>query len=112
MPRGPKGQERPRDTNQLAKLTVGILTGEVEDREPYRADGGCAGIAAAAPRRTRRAGGGGGARTPKEAGRALTPFLGHGSRATPACCCAQYAIVEYWQCDALGLQGEFTAACR
>ena len=30
---GPKGQKRPRDTNQLAKLTVDILTGEVEDRE-------------------------------------------------------------------------------
>ena len=34
MPRGPKGQKRPRDTNQLAKLMVDILTGEVEDREP------------------------------------------------------------------------------
>ena len=34
MPREPKGQERPRDTNQLAKLMVDILTGEVEDREP------------------------------------------------------------------------------
>ena len=57
MPRGPKGQERPRDTNQLAKLTVDILTGEVKDREPYRVDGGCAGIATAAPRRPRPAGG-------------------------------------------------------
>jgi hypothetical protein len=26
--------KRPRDTNQLAKLMVDILTGEVEDREP------------------------------------------------------------------------------
>jgi hypothetical protein len=34
MPNGPKGQKRPRDTNQLAKLMVDILTGEVEDREP------------------------------------------------------------------------------
>ena len=33
MPRGPTGQKRPRDTNQLAKLMVDILTGEVEDRE-------------------------------------------------------------------------------
>jgi hypothetical protein len=34
MPTGPEGQKRPRDTNQLAKLIVDILTGEVEDREP------------------------------------------------------------------------------
>ena len=34
MPIGTKGQKRPRDTNQLAKLMVDILTGEVEDREP------------------------------------------------------------------------------
>jgi len=27
MPRGPKGQKRPRDTNHLAKLMVDILTG-------------------------------------------------------------------------------------
>src|SRR5271157_5392577 len=33
MPRGPKGEKRPRDTNQLAKLMVDILTGQVEDRE-------------------------------------------------------------------------------
>jgi len=33
MPNGPKGHKRPRDTNQLAKLMVDILTGEVEDRE-------------------------------------------------------------------------------
>ncbi len=33
MPTGPKGETRPRDTNQLAKLMVDILTGEVEDRE-------------------------------------------------------------------------------
>jgi hypothetical protein len=34
MPRGPKGKKRPRDTNQLAKLMVDILTGQVEDRQP------------------------------------------------------------------------------
>ena len=39
MPGGPKGQKRPRDTNQLAKLMVNILTGEAEDRESYSARG-------------------------------------------------------------------------
>jgi hypothetical protein len=34
MTRGPKGEKRPRDTNQLAELMVDILTGDVEDREP------------------------------------------------------------------------------
>jgi hypothetical protein len=34
MPTGPKGQKRPRDPNQLAKLIVDIATGQVEDREP------------------------------------------------------------------------------
>ena len=34
MPTGPKGQKRPRDANQLAKLIVDIATGQVEDREP------------------------------------------------------------------------------
>jgi hypothetical protein len=29
-----KTPKRPRDTNQLAKLMVDILSGEVEDREP------------------------------------------------------------------------------
>ncbi len=29
-----KRPKRPRDTNQLAKLMVDILTGQVEDREP------------------------------------------------------------------------------
>src|SRR5476649_620224 len=28
--------------------------------------------------------------------------VGRGSRPTRASCCAQYAIVEYWRCDALG----------
>lgn len=33
MPRGPKGEKRPRDMNQWAKRMVDIATGEVEDRE-------------------------------------------------------------------------------
>ena len=33
MAKSPTGAKRPRDTNQLAKLMVDILTGEVEDRE-------------------------------------------------------------------------------
>jgi hypothetical protein len=33
VPHGPKGGKRPRDTNQLGKLMVDILTGQVEDRE-------------------------------------------------------------------------------
>jgi hypothetical protein len=33
MPTGPKGQKRPRDANQLAKLIVDIATGQVEERE-------------------------------------------------------------------------------
>ena len=39
-------------------------------------------------------------------------LLGDGSRPTPSCCCAKCAIVKYWQCDALELRGEITAACR
>ncbi|MGA7384979.1 MAG: RNA-binding protein [Methylocella sp.] len=34
MPIGPKGEKRPRDPNQLAKLIIDIATGQVEDREP------------------------------------------------------------------------------
>ncbi len=34
MPRGPKGEKRPRDPAQLAKLMIDIASGEVEDREP------------------------------------------------------------------------------
>jgi hypothetical protein len=34
MPRGPKGEKRPRDANQLAKLIVDIATGQVEVRDP------------------------------------------------------------------------------
>jgi hypothetical protein len=38
VPTGPKGEKRPRDPNQLAKLIVDIATGQVEDREPeYKA---------------------------------------------------------------------------
>jgi hypothetical protein len=40
------------------------------------------------------------------------PLAGRGSRPTPASCCAQYAIVEYWRCDALGQQSESPPACR
>lgn len=36
MPTGPKGEKRPRDPNQLAKLIVDIATGQVEDREPKK----------------------------------------------------------------------------
>jgi hypothetical protein len=42
MPNKPKGQKRPRDTNQLAKLMTDILTGQVEDREPPKANEGAA----------------------------------------------------------------------
>jgi hypothetical protein len=34
MPRGPKGEKRPRDFSQAAKLVVDIASGQVEDREP------------------------------------------------------------------------------
>jgi hypothetical protein len=40
MPIGSKGQKRPRDPAQLAKLIVDIATGEVEDREPTREERG------------------------------------------------------------------------
>lgn len=33
-PTRPKGQRRPRDSNQLGKLIVDISVGEVEDRAP------------------------------------------------------------------------------
>ena len=36
MPTGPKGQKRPRDANQLAKLIVDIATGQVGDRAVLR----------------------------------------------------------------------------
>ena len=31
MPKGPRGEERPADANQLAKLITDIATGEAED---------------------------------------------------------------------------------
>ena len=34
MPKGPKGEKRPRDLNQWAKRVADIVSGEVEDREP------------------------------------------------------------------------------
>jgi hypothetical protein len=34
MPRGPKGEKRPRDFSQAAKLVVDIASGQVDDREP------------------------------------------------------------------------------
>ncbi len=34
IPSMAKNPKRPRDTNQLAKLMVDILTGQVEDRQP------------------------------------------------------------------------------
>ena len=40
MPRGPKGERRPRDPNQLGKLIVDISVGEVEDRVPTPEDEG------------------------------------------------------------------------
>ncbi|MGD0763504.1 MAG: RNA-binding protein [Roseiarcus sp.] len=40
IPAMPKHPKRPRDANQLAKLMVDILTGEVEDREPTPEEGG------------------------------------------------------------------------
>jgi hypothetical protein len=40
MPRGPQGERRPRDPNQLGKLIVDISVGEVEDRAPTPEDEG------------------------------------------------------------------------
>ena len=34
MPRGPNGEKRPRDPNQLAKLIVDIATGQATDEQP------------------------------------------------------------------------------
>lgn len=34
MPKGPHGEKRPADANQLAKLIVGIATGEEADERP------------------------------------------------------------------------------
>jgi hypothetical protein len=51
MPVGPKGEKRPRDANQLAKLIVDIATGQVEDREPTPEEQGktAAAVARGAP---------------------------------------------------------------
>jgi hypothetical protein len=38
MPRGPQGQKRPRDPNQLGKLIVDLSVGEAEEAPPT--DGG------------------------------------------------------------------------
>jgi hypothetical protein len=40
MPKGPKGEKRPRDPAQLAKLIVDIAVGEVEDKESDPIDEG------------------------------------------------------------------------
>ena len=37
MPKGPKGQKRPADMNQLAKAIVDIATGQAEENAPPRA---------------------------------------------------------------------------
>ena len=36
MPKGPKGQKRPADMNQLAKAIVDIATGEAAENTPKR----------------------------------------------------------------------------
>ena len=36
MPRGPKGEKRPADTNSCAVMVAKIATGEVEDTLPVR----------------------------------------------------------------------------
>jgi hypothetical protein len=38
MPKGPKGQKRPADINQLAKAIVDIATGDTEDVTPADKD--------------------------------------------------------------------------
>lgn len=40
MPKGPQGQKRPADPNQLAKLIVGIATGQAEDLKELRGRAG------------------------------------------------------------------------
>ena len=53
MPKGPKGQRRPADMNQLAKAVVDIATGEAEDNAPKRGRlGGLKGGATRAKRLT------------------------------------------------------------
>lgn len=36
MPRGPRGEKRPADPNQLAKLIIGIASGEEMDERPAK----------------------------------------------------------------------------
>ena len=36
MPKGPRGEKRPADMNQLAKMIVDIATGEKSDNAPAR----------------------------------------------------------------------------
>jgi len=53
MPKGPQGQKRPADTNQLAKRIVEIATGERPDDAPQRGrPGGLKGGEARAERLT------------------------------------------------------------
>jgi hypothetical protein len=40
MPKGPQGQKRPADMNQLAKAIVDIATGEAEESTPARGRAG------------------------------------------------------------------------
>lgn len=34
MPKGPKGEKRPADANQLAKMIADLATGETEEKDP------------------------------------------------------------------------------
>jgi hypothetical protein len=53
MPKGPKGQRRPADMNQLAKAIVDIATGEAKENAPSRGrPGGLQGSKARADRLT------------------------------------------------------------
>jgi len=53
MPKGPQGQRRPADTNQLAKAIVDIATGEAKENAPTRGrPGGLKGAKARAQKLT------------------------------------------------------------
>lgn len=53
MPKGPQGQKRPADPNQLAKLIVDIVTGEAKDTvDPRGRAGGLSGGKAQAEKLT------------------------------------------------------------
>jgi hypothetical protein len=54
MPKGPKGEKRPRDLNQWAKRMTDIVSGEVEDREPTPEEQGKDPAAVRIRRRSRR----------------------------------------------------------